>query len=339
TAAIEALAIHPDIGEIGLFGLDELPAYAAHLVGLPKVRLIDAAAATRQSRWDIAWYPNQIDHRSSIGAARRLGHRVVTTYLDLIAYDIPRYHGSATAWRAYRSLQRRIALACDGITAISADVASRLLLEIPRLEPERVQPIPLGLDHITAAGTPSEPDGDLAPLRAGLQGRGFVLVLGNDFRHKNRDLAIRAWQESTGQGHPVDLVLAGLHVRSSSCQASEQAALAERPDLRDRVHLVGHVSPNSRQWLLAQATVVLYPSSAEGYGFVPYEAAALGTPSVYCDFGPLREVSGASGLPPGWSIQSHATVLARLLADPSARQERVAQLTSAIQARTWADFA
>ncbi|MFM8894182.1 MAG: hypothetical protein ACKOE2_02135, partial [Actinomycetales bacterium] len=52
-----------------------------------------------------------------------------------------------------------------------------------------------------------------------------------------------------------------------------------------------------------------------------------------------REVSGASGLPPGWTIQSHATDLARLLGDPSARQERVAQMARAIQARNWADFA
>ena len=72
---------------------------------------------------DVVWYPNQIDGRSNIAAARRLGARVVTTYLDLIAYDIPRYHGSPEAWQAYRSLQRRIALSVDGITTISADVA------------------------------------------------------------------------------------------------------------------------------------------------------------------------------------------------------------------------
>ena len=59
---------------------------------------------------DVVWYPNQIDGRINIADARRLGARIVTTYLDLIAYDIPRYHGSAEAWQAYRSLQRRIAL-------------------------------------------------------------------------------------------------------------------------------------------------------------------------------------------------------------------------------------
>ncbi len=341
TAAIEALAARDDISALRLVGLDALPEYAAHLEDLDKVRILgsDPEQIAGSARSDIVWYPNQIDHRSNIAAARNLGSRVVTTYLDLIAYDIPRYHGSEVAWHAYRRLQRRIALSSDGITAISVDVADRLLQEVPRLDPERVLGLPLGLDHIAATRVACEPEADLDGVRQGLQGRGFVLVLGNDFQHKNRDLAIRAWQQAVSDGQPYDLVLAGLHVRSSSSRRAEEAALAQVPALRDRVHVVGHVSPASREWLLAQATVVLYPSSAEGFGFVPYEAAVLGTPSVFCDFGPLREISGASGLPRGWSVEAHAADLARLLADERARHERVAQLAQAIAARTWADFA
>ncbi|MBU6251554.1 MAG: glycosyltransferase, partial [Cyanobacteria bacterium REEB417] len=348
TAAIEALAARPEMAEVLLFGLDSLPGYAAHLSRVPGVRLIGSPQTTTehtapgrviQQRADIVWYPNQIDHRSNISAARELGARVVTTYLDLIAYDIPRYHGSAAAWHAYRRLQRRIALSCDGITAISADVANRLLQEVPRLEPERVLDLPLGLDHIAVASTPAEPDADLDGVRAGLKGHDFVLVLGNDFQHKNRDLAIRAWQRAMQSGRPEHLVLAGLHVRSSSSQQAEEAALADVPGLRDRVHLVGHVSPASRQWLLAHAMAVMYPSSAEGFGFVPYEAAVLGTASVFGDFGPLKEISGASGLPNGWSVQAHTDDLARLLADPAAGAARISQLQRAIAARTWADFA
>ncbi len=93
---------------------------------------------------DVIWYPNQIDQRVDITQARSLGRRVITTYLDLIAYDIPRYHASPEAWAAYRSLQRRIALSVDGITTISADVAARLQQEVPRLDPERIRPDPAG---------------------------------------------------------------------------------------------------------------------------------------------------------------------------------------------------
>ena len=198
------------------------------------------------------------------------------------------------AWHAYRALQRRIALSVDGITTISADVAHRLLEEVPRLETDRVLPLPLGLDHIRAEQAPDAPGEDLDELVKSLRGKRFVAVLGNDFQHKNRDFAIKVWEATLQAGQPCDLVLAGLHVKSSSSKVQEDDLTARHLDLRGRIHSVGHVSAQSRAWLLANATAVLYPTSAEGFGFVPYEAAALGAPTVFTDFGPLAEISGVA---------------------------------------------
>lgn len=337
TAALAALAGQEAVTEIRLVGLAELPSYAAHLTELAKVRMVPVEEPAQMS--DVVWYPNQIDGRSNIADARKLGARIVTTYLDLIAYDIPRYHGSEQAWHAYRSLQRRIALSVDGITTISADVAHRLMSEVPRLEPERVLALPLGLDHITQEQAPAEPGEDLASVVKSLGGKRFVAVLGNDFQHKNRDFAIKTWQRALQAGQPCDLVLAGLHVKGSSSKKDEDDLIARHLDLRGRIHSVGHISSASREWLLANATVVLYPTSAEGFGFVPYEAAALGTPTVFTDFGPLREISGVAGLPSTWSLDKHAEDLVRLLSDPAAREERVSLLRDAIARHTWADFA
>ncbi len=337
TAALGALAKREDVTEIRLVGLAELPAYAAHLVDEPNIRVVTDDDAPPRS--DVVWYPNQIDGRSNIAAARRLGARVVTTYLDLIAYDIPRYHGSPEAWHAYRALQRRIALSVDGITTISADVASRLMDEVPRLDPDRVLALPLGLDHITVEQAPEQPGDDVSELVRSLGGKRFVAVLGNDFQHKNRDFAIKVWEAALQAGQPCDLVLAGLHVKSSSSKEAEDDLAARHLDLRGRIHTVGHVSSQSRAWLLANATAVLYPSSAEGFGFVPYEAAALDTPTVFTDFGPLREISGVAGLPAGWSVERYAEDLVSMLSDEAARTERVAALRLAIAQHTWAGFA
>ena len=336
TAAIAGLAQQQQVTAIRLVGLDELPAYAQHLTDHDKVQLVATEEAKRS---DIVWYPNQFDGRGTIGQARKLGARVVTTYLDLIAYDIPRYHASPEAWHAYRALQRRVALSVDGITTISADVASRLLEEVPRLDPERVQPITLGLDHITSESAPENPDDDLADLVKSLKGKRFVVVLGNDFQHKNRDFAIKVWERALQSGEPCDLVLAGLHVKSSSSKDAEDDLKARHLDLRGRIHTVGHVTSASRAWLLANATVALYPSSAEGFGFVPYEAAALGTPTVFTDFGPLKEVAGAPGLPASWSVEAHAADLSQLLANAKARHARVEAFNQAIERQTWDSFA
>ena len=337
TAALAALALQEQVTAIRLVGLAELPAYAAHLGDHPRIHVVGPDEEPPRS--DIVWYPNQIDARSNISAARRLGARIVTTYLDLIAYDIPRYHGSHEAWLAYRGLQRRIALSVDGITTISADVAARLTEEVPRLDPERVLPLPLGLDHITADQAPEAPGEDLGDLVKALGGRRFVVVLGNDFQHKNRDFAIKVWEAALQAGQPCDLVLAGLHVRSSSSKEQEDDLIARHLDLRGRIHVVGHVSSQSRAWLLAQATAALYPTSAEGFGFVPYEAAALGTPTVFTDFGPLREIAQVPGLPQSWSVEQHAADLVALLADETVREARVTALRATIAQHTWADFA
>ena len=335
TAAIEALARHGSVARIRLTGIDQLPAYASSLADLSVVEV--ASEQTTTAPTDIVWYPNQIDQRVDISTARTLGRRVVTTYLDLIAYDIPRYHASPEAWSAYRALQRRIALSVDGITTISTDVAQRLLTETPRLNPERVRPIPLGLDHISAGA--HEPGDDIADLVTHLGPRPFVLVLGNDFHHKNRDFAIEVWEQLLAEGINCDLVLAGLHVKSSSSRQREEELLAQHTNLRGQAHTVGHVSPESREWLLANAAAVLYPSSAEGFGFVPYEAAALGTPSTFVAFGPLAELTGVADAPAHWSIPEVAHDLAGLLNDPDVAHRRVSELRAVIERSTWDHFA
>ena len=336
TAAITAMAEDDRIEAIYVVGIKELPSYARHLADLDRVLIV--AAGEEIAQCDIVWYPNQIDGRSNIGDARALGRRVVTTYLDLIAYDIPRYHGSPEAWGTYRALQRRIALSVDGITAISADVANRLLTEVPRLDPQRVQPLPLGLDHIVGASAPDAPDADLDATIAALGGKRFVAVLGNDFQHKNRDFAIAVWQRVLQAGQACDLVLAGLHVKSSSSKVAEDALLSTHVDLRGAAHTVGHLTGKSRAWLLANAAAVLYPSSAEGFGLVPYEAAILGTPSTFADFGPLKEIAGITGLPKHWSVEAFATDLEQLLASDDAARQRVADLHRAIAEHSWQGF-
>ena len=335
TAAIAALANQERITAITLTGKDELPTYAQHLTDHPKVTLASSennSDVTTLTQTDIIWYPNQIDQRVNIEQARDLGKRVVTTYLDLIAYDIPRYHASPEAHAAYRAMQRKIALSVDAITTISKDVAKRLYQETPRLDHKRIQAIPLGLDHITAQTAAIKP-ADLNPTRD------FILVLGNDFNHKNREFAIEVWEELLNHGHTIDLVLAGLHVKSSSSKEEEKALIKKHVNLRGHIHTLGHVSSEERAWLLSNAKAALYPSSAEGFGFVPYEAAALGTPTTFAAFGPLKEISQLTDLPTDWDKNQFAQDLGELISNEESAQQRVNQLTTIINELTWQHFA
>ena len=330
TEAVRALTRRSDVSRITLTGLEELPVYAAELAEHEKVHI----ASTPTETSDIHWFPNQWDRRNSAEGID--AHRIITTYLDFIAYGVDSYHGTASEWLDYRSLQRRVALMSDGITTISADVADQLLANVPLMDPQRVRAIPLGVDHLAGAASPADED---RPAELPAKLRPFLLVLGNDFRHKNRDLAIKVWSTVLDQGISCDLVLAGLHVRGSSSRQAEQDLLASHVNLRGEVHVLGHVSEAARGWLLANAAAVLYPSSAEGFGFVPFEAASLGTPASFVSFGPLRELTSVSDLPTSWTVAALTDDVASLLTEPEAANTRVRAIQQASETLRWDHFA
>jgi glycosyltransferase involved in cell wall biosynthesis len=327
TAAVPAIADQPSIKSIRLVGLKELPTYAKHLTDHTKVTLATTPEQLAEQT-DIMWYPNQIDQRVDISQARTLGKRVITTYLDLIAYDIPKYHASTEDWLAYRAMQRKIALSVDGITTISKDVAKRLYQEVPTIDPKRIKAIPLGLDHISLETKQTKP----TELKTD---KPFLLVLGNDFQHKNRDFAIKVWQELLNRGVSIDLVLAGLHVRGSSSHEEEKELLNKHVNLRGTVTTLGHVTSDERAWLLANSEAVIYPSSAEGFGFVPHEASSLNTPSTFAGFGPLQEIIKTEDLPNSWNVNAFVADLEQLLSSQS-RLEGLDLLSKQLR---WEQFA
>ena len=82
---------------------------------------------------------------------------------------------------------------------------------------------------------------------------------------------------------------------------------------------------------------MLYPSAAEGFGFVPYEAARFGTPTVFTRFGPLEEF--APDIPiaaDDWSPDSLATAADALLSDPAQARAQIETCLAVGAKYTWA---
>ena len=348
-AAIDALARREDVAEIRVVGIGELPDYAQHLREHSNVRVLTSDMDPPLS--DVIWYPHQIYSNTEIfGQTRSLAHRTVVTYLDFISYDIPTYHASQLAQLSYRALQRRIALVADAITTISGDVASRLLDDVPGIDARRVQATLLGLDHVSDEVSLSElPRGGLLTAQIflnrygeGAVDRPFILVLGNSYLHKNREFAVKVWRDVGASGIDCDLIMAGATVAGAAGDAL--AVGQESRNLNDHGHgdlyvVDWNVDSATRLWLLANAAAVLYPTSSEGFGLPPYEAAAFGTPTTFTNFGPLREVSQASNLPAHWSVEEYAKDLIALLTDPKAARRRVEDLQQAVSRHTWDGFA
>ncbi len=83
--------------------------------------------------------------------------------------------------------------------------------------------------------------------------------------------------------------------RQNCCQRSSHRVAA-------RVQRWGHVSDAEKWWLLRHAQLVLYPSVVEGFGLVPFEAAAVGTPCLaHAGTAPGELLGGTSAVMSTWS--------------------------------------
>jgi alpha-1,3-rhamnosyl/mannosyltransferase len=74
------------------------------------------------------------------------------------------------------------------------------------------------------------------------------------------------------------------------------------------------------EWLYGHATVVLFPSLYEGFGFPLAEAFARGIPAIAADIPTLREIGeGAAEFVPAEDPGAWAATVAALAAEPARR--------------------
>lgn len=321
---IKALADQADIAYVGVAVPGTLPAYAAEELNDSKVdvRLVRDGDFTIFPHADIVHRPFQPGHGMRPETWMQVGCRTVLTILDLIAYQVPGYHDTPQAWFGYRSVVRGACSWADGLIVISDDVRRAVTGERLPIDTERVFVVPVGTSHLRG-DEPEVMPGEL--LYRGFTGDEFLLVLGTNYSHKNRDLAIRTLRELTARGRSLTLVMAGAHVPCGSSRAAEAASWS--PGLP--VHVIPDVTSAERNWLLRHASIVLYPTSAEGFGLVPEEAAAFGTPALFVPFGPLGErYAGVPVRPMRWSAEAFADAVEALLDDPSRASEQVAAIAN-----------
>jgi glycosyltransferase involved in cell wall biosynthesis len=129
-----------------------------------------------------------------------------------------------------------------------------------------------------------------APL-GGLTGDSpFILALGTLEPRKNVVRLVQAFGQIATRKKGIRLLIAGA---DGPAKAEVEAARAALPaPIAGRVRLAGYVDDRTRATLLARATVFVYPSLYEGFGFPVLEAMAAGTPVVAGDAGAIPEVAG-----------------------------------------------
>jgi glycosyltransferase involved in cell wall biosynthesis len=245
------------------------------------------SAGTDVSRTDIVHRPFQVGSEGELERLHRLGDRLILTQQDMIAYRNPGYFPKFQDWWRYRQASRFALGMADAVVFYSAHAQADALAE-DLVAPERTHVVGVGTDHRLAMleRAPQRPQG-----AGDLEDGGFLLCLGADYRHKNRLFALQLVDElQRRHDWRGRLALVGPRVPWGSSAPEEADFLGRHPAVASAtVHLAG-VSEAEKLWLLQRAVGVVFPTVYEGFGLVPFEAAAAGIPCFFAAQSSLAEV-------------------------------------------------
>ncbi|HWF33204.1 MAG TPA: glycosyltransferase [Solirubrobacteraceae bacterium] len=300
------------------------------LEGLPYTELLAAERLDPHTPRSVVFHrPQQTFSPSDVGLGLALGERFVISQLDLIAYRNPGYFVDAASWQDYRAANRHGLSAAERVVVFSPHTRDELLADA-LVDAARVRVVPPGVDHRRVdARRPAALGADWPA--------GFLLCLGTDFRHKNRLFALRLLAALRQQhGWSGGLVLAGTHVSPGSSEQDEHEYMLEHPELDGFVVSLGTIDEHEREWLVANAGAVAYPSAYEGFGLIPFEAALGGVPCLFASQSSLADVApaGTATIVPWDAVASAASALV-LLTNAEARDAHVHALAAAARKLTW----
>ena len=198
----------------------------------------------------------------------------------------------------------------------------------------RLAVMPLGVDTATFR-RPAEVEIDRVLDRIGLN-RGYVLHLGNVEPRKNLVRLVRAYgrlNPALKRGHP--LVLVGGGGWNDEQITAEIAAAQARGD--SVLRLSTRVSDAELPALLSGAAVLAYPSLYEGFGLVPLQAMACGTPVLASNVSAIPEVAGNAAMLVDPLREDEITGgLQALLTDEALRARLISAGTARAAAYPWA---
>jgi glycosyltransferase involved in cell wall biosynthesis len=211
---------------------------------------------TRLAPADVVHYPLTL-------RIPRIRKPAVVSLLDLQHLDLPGLFSRQE--RAFRAVAwHRSVRGADRVITISSFVRDRAV-ELLGLDPARVRPIHLGLDHALFRPDPA------------VEREPFLLYPARRWPHKNHERLFEALALVRRERPELRLVLTG---------GGHTGSVPEGVEVR------GAVAAEELVGLYRRAAALVFPSLYEGFGQPPVEAMACGCPVACSDVASLPEVVG-----------------------------------------------
>ena len=239
---------------------------------------------------------------------------VVVTVHDVTYFSEPELHSAARTGfyrSAIRTAVRRATRVVVPSRATSDELVRLLDADATRIDVDRH-----GVDT-TVFHPPTEAESLRLATRLGLHGQPYVAFLGVLDRRKNVPQLVQGWVRAVqDMAEPPALVLAG----SSGWDDAVDQAVAEVPD-HLKIVRTGFMRPTDLPGLLGGATVVAYPSTAEGFGLPVLEAMSCGAAVLTARRLSLPEVGGDAVAYTEPDAESIGVALRALIDDEPRRAE------------------
>jgi glycosyltransferase involved in cell wall biosynthesis len=246
----------------------------------------------------------------------------VVTLHDLLALEHPEWFPRSERWTNRRSIELAVRRAVRFVVP-TAYVAGRVASMLD-LDPARIEVVPLGVSG-TFARARSDQEIVATCARFGVEPGCFAVCVGAVSTRKN----VIALVQAIGLlgGDQIPLVMVGPDGYGAETVQREIARL----DGTARVIRTGYVSDDEAAALVRGAAVLAHPALGEGFGFVPLEAMAAGTPVIAAGVSSIPEVVGDAAVLVDQPTEP--TAWADALIDVVGSAERRRELTGAGERR------
>lgn len=215
--------------------------------------------------------------------------RHVITFHDLSYVRFPEFFSlRKRLWHSLEMRPRYQSRFSDKIIAVSESTRNDLI-SLYQLDPARIEVIYSGISEDIKRPY----DNELEEFRKkhGLPKK-FILFLGKLEPRKNIPSIIRAFNILNKKHRDLNLVLIG----SRGWLCKDIFKEADSSEFKDKIKFIDHVSDDDRKFYYSLASVFIYPSFFEGFGFPPLEAMTCGTPVVSSFNSSLPEIVGRNGI-------------------------------------------
>lgn len=251
----------------------------------PKIDLLVGGA-------DIVFLPNIIFYAVSRRA------KLVSTIHDLSFERHPEYFSwKRRMWHAFINA-RNICRHSRKIIAVSQSTKNDIAA-LYRINPGKIEVIPSAAGEKFKVINRNDPKMVAVKEKYSLPYK-FILFLGTIEPRKNIIgvvKAFKAFQEFAGKSSPKDLGKYQLVIAGEKGWKSERTfGEIANSHLRDKIKVLRSVAEEDKAYLYNLASLFVYPSFFEGFGFPPLEAACCGLPIVTSNSSSFPEVMGVAGL-------------------------------------------